>query len=94
MSREAACARIIVTGRVQGVFYRAHTEEKALELGLAGWVRNRADGSVEIVAEGPRPAIEKLIAWCHEGPPMANVKGVLVDWQPPTGEFATFETTY
>lgn len=88
------CVHIIVTGKVQGVFYRATAEETACSLGLTGWVKNRDDGRVEIMAEGGRASLEKLIAWCHEGPPLAHVKDVLVDWQPATGQFSTFETTY
>ena len=94
MKHKNDCAHIIVTGRVQGVFYRATAEETALGLGLTGWVKNRGDGGVEILAEGNRPALENFIKWCHEGPPMARVKYVAVDWQPATGQFSTFETTY
>ena len=94
MSGKNECAHIIVTGRVQGVFYRATAEETAVGLGLTGWVRNCGDGSVEILAEGNRAALEKLIMWCHEGPPLAYVKHVTVDWQPAIGQFSTFETTY
>ncbi|MBI5638112.1 MAG: acylphosphatase [Nitrospinae bacterium] len=94
MSGKKECAHIVVTGRVQGVFFRATAEETALGLGLTGWVKNCGDGSVEILAEGDRAALEKLIKWCNEGPPMARVKYVAVDWQPATGRFDTFETTY
>lgn len=94
MKNKKECAHIIVTGRVQGVFYRATAEETALGLGLTGWVRNCGDGSVEIQAEGNRAALEELIKWCHEGPPLAHVINVSVDWQPATGQFSTFETTY
>lgn len=80
-----------ITGRVQGVFYRASTEAKARELGLAGWVRNRADGSVEAVAEGPRGDLEALMRWCREGPPAARVEGVEPSWSEASGEFTSFE---
>lgn len=94
MKTKKECVHIIVTGKVQGVFYRATAEETALGLGLTGWVKNRADGRVELEAEGGRASLEKLIAWCHEGPPLACVTNVSVDWRPATGQFSTFETTY
>ncbi|MCA9624567.1 MAG: acylphosphatase [Myxococcales bacterium] len=68
---------IRVTGRVQGVFFRASTARRARELGLSGWVRNRADGSVEAVFAGPAAIVERMIAWCHDGPPLAAVDEVV-----------------
>jgi len=68
-----------VRGRVQGVFYRASTCDRAAGLGLVGWVRNCADGSVELEAEGPAERVEQLIAWCREGPPAAAVTRVEVE---------------
>lgn len=62
-----------MSGRVQGVFYRGTCVELARELGLAGWVRNTADGGVEAEFEGPREAVERMIAWCRVGPPSAHV---------------------
>lgn len=85
---------IWVSGKVQGVWYRATAVEKARELGLRGWVRNLPDGRVEIVAEGPRGALEKFIAWCHEGPPLAIVDEVKVVWEPYTGEFLNFSIAH
>jgi acylphosphatase len=72
-----------ITGRVQGVFYRHSTRLQAQELGLLGWVRNQADGTVEAVAAGPEPALNRLIAWCQEGPPSAIVDSVEVKWFEP-----------
>jgi len=69
-----------VEGRVQGVFFRANTQKVANDLGVAGWVRNLDDGSVEIHAEGGRDKLESLIEWCRRGPAMASVKNVDVDW--------------
>jgi acylphosphatase len=83
-------AHILVSGRVQGVFYRANTRKKALELGLTGWVRNLRDGRVEIVAEGKESDLRKLIAWGHEGSPMASVIDAAVEWKEYTGEYTTF----
>lgn len=69
-------ARFIVSGRVQGVFYRASTREQALALGLAGHARNRADGSVEVLASGSTQALDALEQWLHQGPPAARVDAV------------------
>jgi acylphosphatase len=72
--------RAIVRGQVQGVYYRATTVEEAQALGLGGYARNRADGSVEVVARGPRPRLEQLIDYLHRGPTLARVTGVEIDW--------------
>ncbi len=85
---------IIVSGRVQGVFFRANTQEVAQRLGLSGYVRNLPDGRVEVVAEGAEEALRKLIEWCHEGPPLARVERVEVRWENPTGEFSGFHIRY
>lgn len=87
MSRQA---HIVVTGKVQGVFYRHHAHKKATELGLTGRVCNLEDGSVEIIAEGEEEAIETLIEWCHEGPPAAEVDDVAVDYRDGEREFSDF----
>lgn len=71
--------RAIVTGRVQGVGFRASTVYEARESGLTGWVRNLADGSVELEAQGDDAPIEALLAWCAHGPPAARVTDVAVD---------------
>ena len=71
--------RAIVTGRVQGVAYRASTVFEARALGLTGWVRNRADGSVELEAQGDDDGVAALVAWCAHGPPAARVTGVSTD---------------
>lgn len=76
-------AHLRVYGRVQGVFFRATAQEEADRLGLAGWVRNRRDGSVELVAEGPIEALERLCAWARQGPVHARVDEVeRVDSEP------------
>lgn len=65
--------RIVIIGRVQGVFFRSSTRDEALRLGIGGWVRNQNDGSVEIVAEGDREQLDEFIDWCRTGPPDARV---------------------
>jgi acylphosphatase len=78
--------RAVVSGRVQGVWYRESCRREAERLGVAGWVRNRPDGRVEIEAEGPRPAVDALRTWDGHGPPRAVVDRVAVDDRPPLGE--------
>jgi acylphosphatase len=82
--------RLLVRGRVQGVAFRAATHARALELGVAGWVRNRVDGAVEAALEGEPAAVEALIAFCGRGPRLAVVSEVAVSEEAPEGarEFA------
>ncbi|HEY9759585.1 MAG TPA: acylphosphatase [Oculatellaceae cyanobacterium] len=79
-----ARVRLVVLGKVQGVFYRHSTREKARELGLSGWVRNLSDGSVEVEASGAKTTVEQLISWCRRGPANARVEDVVVEWQEST----------
>ncbi len=79
-------AHVIVSGLVQGVWFRASTRDVALRLGLRGWVRNRPDGTVEAVFEGPRDRVEQAVAWCRRGPPAARVEHCDVIWDEPQGE--------
>lgn len=83
-----------IRGHVQGVFFRASTQRRARELGLAGWVRNRPDGSVEAVAEGPPEGLERLVEFCRQGPPAARVDEVDVRHEDPTGELDGFRVRY
>ncbi len=78
-------AHVWISGRVQGVWYRANTRKQAEQRSLAGWVRNLPDGRVEAVFEGPEKEIEDMIQWCHTGSPMAHVDGVEVEWEDPDG---------
>jgi acylphosphatase len=71
-----ACARFLVAGRVQGVFFRASTREQALRLGLSGYAKNLADGRVEVMASGSDAALSELEEWLREGPPGARVASV------------------
>jgi len=84
---------VVISGRVQGVFYRASAQQEAMRLGLVGEVRNLPDGSVEAIAEGLRERIEDFIAWCRRGPPAAEVDNVRVRWSAARGEFRTFMVT-
>ncbi|HEX2226912.1 MAG TPA: acylphosphatase [Candidatus Binatia bacterium] len=86
-----ARAHVLVRGRVQGVYFRASAVYEAQNLGLTGWVRNCADGSVEALAEGDRNKMEEWIAWCRRGPSGARVEKVEIQWLPYTGEFAAFQ---
>lgn len=80
----------VVKGRVQGVYFRATTQHEAVARGLSGWVRNRWDGSVEVVAEGPRRALASFEVFLHEGPPSAQVTHVEITYSVATGEFVGF----
>lgn len=80
---ERVRARVHISGKVQGVAYRANTEETAKERGVDGWVRNRDDGRVEAVFEGDRERVEGMITWCHTGSPRAEVEDVEVEWEEP-----------
>jgi acylphosphatase len=84
----------IVTGAVQGVSFRWFTQRRATELGLVGWVRNRADGAVEFVAEGSRDALASLVDIVHAGPAAAAVENVATEWSAATGEFHRFEIRF
>lgn len=81
---------ITVHGIVQGVFFRANTVSTAKGLGLVGWVRNKRDGSVEIVAEGNQDKLIELLEWCKDGPASAKVERIEHRWEEPAGEFREF----
>ncbi len=83
-------ARIVVSGRVQGVWFRQSAADEARRLGVRGWVRNRADGAVEAEAEGQRVAVEAFVLWCHRGPPAADVDDVSVEWLAHDGNLGPF----
>ena len=84
-----------IHGVVQGVWFRASTRDQANRLGgLTGWVRNRVDGSVELVAEGPEETLQRLLAWCRQGPPGASVDEIQTTWSEPRGEFSQFRVRY
>ncbi|ACL64085.1 acylphosphatase [Anaeromyxobacter dehalogenans 2CP-1] len=87
-------ARIVVSGRVQGVAFRQSTADEARRLGVEGWVRNLPDGRVEAEAEGGRTAVGALVRWCHAGPPAARVDRVEVEWVEPAGGLGAFEIRF
>ncbi|MGD0279611.1 MAG: acylphosphatase [Smithella sp.] len=86
--------RVTVSGRVQGVFFRAETQREATNLNLTGWVRNKADGRVEALLEGEDKNVDKMLEWCRKGPPAARVENVIVTEEPYTGEFNNFTIKY
>ncbi len=90
MSHMAQRAHVFLSGRVQGVNFRAAAQRYVQPLGIDGYIRNLPDGRVEAVFEGDEARVQQAIDWCHEGPPAAHVDHVAVDWQPPTGEFRGF----
>ena len=90
---KARC-HVFVSGKVQGVFFRANTRDLALLLGINGFVRNLSDGRVEAVFEGDKEKIEKMIEFCKEGPPGAIVEKIDVNWEEYKGEFKDFKIIY
>lgn len=87
-------AHVIISGDVQGVFFRANTRQRAKALGIMGWVRNTPDGKVEAVFEGEKQNIEKMISFCKEGPSAAKVKDIDVNWETYKNEFEGFNIRY
>lgn len=84
-------ARVRVSGRVQGVFFRDSTREKARELGLYGYVTNTPDGDVEALFEGPKEGVEEMVRWCGQGPSQASVENVDVEYEPASDDLTGFE---
>ena len=86
--------RLIIEGRVQGVWFRDSTRKEANTLGVFGLVRNRPDGTVEILAEGPEDHVRRLVSWCHQGPPYARVNRVDETKEEWVGEFDSFDIVF
>lgn len=82
--------RLLISGNVQGVFYRVNTKKKAEEFNLTGWVKNTPDNKVEILAEGEEKNLEKLVNWCRSGSENAIVKDVKIEWEKCENEFDQF----
>jgi acylphosphatase len=91
---EAASLRVVVRGRVQGVFFRDFVRRWAYQLKLSGYARNMADGAVVVVAEGEKAGLEKLLAHLKEGPPAARIDDVAEEWGEAKGEFSEFSVRY
>lgn len=87
-------ARLVIEGKVQGVWFRDSTRRRANDLGVYGWVKNRHDGAVEVLAEGNADAVEELTVWCHKGPPRAIVRHVDVTREEWRGEFDSFDIVF
>ncbi len=94
MMGEPIARHLIVSGRVQGVFFRMETLRAAERFGVYGWVRNLPDGRVEAVLEGDRQAVESLTDWCRKGPPRARVDEVRIESRPYEGRFSRFDIRY
>ena len=89
-----ARAHAIISGRVQGVFFRMETKRAADGFGVFGWVKNRLDGTVEAVFEGDSDRVDAILDWCREGPPAAKVTDVNIDWEDYVGEFTGFDIDF
>lgn len=87
-------AHVFIDGRVQGVFYRASAYSEARLLNIKGWVKNCLDGGVEAIFEGKKEDVDKMINWCHKGPPGALVKEVKVTWEKSDGMYEDFSINY
>lgn len=87
-------AHVVITGRVQGVCFRAETQRVANNYALTGWVRNMPDGNVEAIFEGQEEDVGKMIRWCHKGPPHAHVQAVSIKNEPFRDEFDRFSISY
>jgi acylphosphatase len=87
-------AHVLISGYVQGVFFRETTERRAESLNVVGWVRNREDGRVEAVFEGKEQDVKKMVEFCRRGPPRATVTNIEVDWENYVGEFDGFEIRF
>lgn len=85
---------VYISGRVQGVFFRAETQRMAADYNLAGWVRNTEDGRVEALFEGEDADVEKMLAWCRTGPPMACVTHIETTEEPFTDNLRAFRISY
>jgi len=91
---EYAHVKVVISGLVQGVFFRASTREMAVNKGLKGWVRNLPDGNVEALFEGPGDIIKEAVQWCKHGPKGASVVDVHESWGKYSGQFDRFDIRY
>ena len=91
---QTVCRRVIVSGRVQGVAFRAYARAAARKVGATGWVRNLPDGRVEALVEGDKERVDTMLAWFHRGSPSSRVEKVTVYEEKPTGQFTDFDITF
>lgn len=87
-------AHVIISGKVQGVYFRAETQRAAESNEVSGWVKNRRDGKVEALFEGDEDDVRNVLDWCRDGSTYSQVKGVKVEWEEFAGEFDGFEIVY
>ena len=90
MNNQKTRVHIFISGKVQGVFFRQFIQEKVQELGLVGWVKNLADGRVEVLIEGDREKIDKILIYLKQGPPLSKVEGIDIGYEKYQGEFKDF----
>lgn len=86
--------RAVISGRVQGVFFRLETKKAADRYGVFGWVKNQRDGTVAALFEGSKDNVNSILWWCKQGPPIAKVHSVDIKWEEYKGEFNSFKITY
>ncbi len=91
---ESASLHAFVFGRVQGTFFRAYAKKRADELGLTGYARNMPDGSVEVMAEGDKKTLERMISYLNVGPPAAKVEKIVTKWGDEVGRYSDFQIKY
>jgi acylphosphatase len=84
-------ASVVITGKVQGVYFRAETQRAAIQRNVLGWVKNRHDGSVEALFEGDEPSVKAMLEWCWQGSPFSRVQHVDVRWETYVGDFDRFD---
>lgn len=87
-------ARAVISGKVQGVYFRAETQRAAIDRNVKGWVKNRPDGKVEALFEGDEAAVNSILEWCWQGSRFSRVAQVGIEWENFTGDFDRFEITY
>jgi len=85
---------LIIEGRVQGVWFRDSARREAITLGVLGWVKNRPDGTVEVLVEGPEEQVEKFVTWCHQGSPLSQVRQIHETREERKGQFKSFDIVY
>ena len=92
--KKMMCVRVVVSGRVQGVFFRMETKRAADQVGVTGWVRNKQDGRVEAVFQGDDNQIDRMVEWCKKGPALSRVTRVDVTEEMVSNDFTSFEISY